>query len=279
MKNPLLLFVSLTLLFSSCSVKTIYQVVNTKSDSIDSTYNFENSEINCSYDFWDPKSGSPFRFKLYNKTNNPIYLDWSKSSFIINGQSFDYFQEATFSESKILAKSSTNIFQNRQNLSSNTTAAQINSVQSYKQKKVQHIPAQSYIEFKLNSGAMEMIKGCDYKINGNERFKEFNFEKTNSPYIFRNYLSYTNKENETDFKIIDNEFWVNKIYMMNESTFMGDRKSIDNCNNTKSYTYSYPFKSKKNFYYEKSEKGTNPLAVVFGVAGAVVLISLLALAR
>lgn len=278
MKTNLFLFLGMALLLSSCSVRTIYQVVNTKSDNLNSEYVFENEDVKCSYDLWNTDGGAPYSFKLFNKSDKPIYLDWSKSSFIVNGASYDYYQETTVTESKTVAKSASSIFKNNQALSANSSTIQMSATQSYKQKKVQYIPAQSFVEYRLNSSMLRMLSGCDYKLKGTEKIKEFSFEKNNTPYVFRNHLSYAFSENATEQKVIDSEFWVNQMYLMNEKTFMGDKKVLETCDKklltTPTYTYSYPYKKKNSYFFSKGEKGSAAGAVL-GVLGGILLVIVL----
>ena len=249
MKTKILILLGLAFSLGSCSVKTIYQVVSTKSESLNDEFVYENEDVKCSYDLWNPKSGAPYSFKIYNKSESPIFLDWSKSSFIVNGESYDYFNEMTVTESRVAAKSNSNVFRNYQSTTATTSAVQLNATQSYKQKKIQYIPSKSFIECKLNSNKINIFNACDYALLGTKNIKEFNFEEKNTPLIFRNHLSYSKSENSNNIEKIDNKFWVNKILIMNEKTFQGENIAYETCyKNVKAYRNSYPHKNKNSFY-------------------------------
>ena len=50
---------------------------------------------------------------------------------------------------------------------------------------------------------------------------------------------------------MDNDFWVNQVLLMKEKEFLGDTKKVEYCNGTASgsFTYTYPHKDKKSFYF------------------------------
>lgn len=84
MKNFLFaLFISF--MFSSCAKRYIQVfdtgTMNTKLS--DSTWVFENDSVKITYDFWKVKG--VMSFDVFNKLDNPIYIDWKSSSFIYNG--------------------------------------------------------------------------------------------------------------------------------------------------------------------------------------------------
>lgn len=260
------------LILSSCSPKTIYQVVNTKSENINNDFTFENSDVKFDYNFWNNSSGPPSKFTFYNKSNKPLYLDWSKSSFILNGNSFDYYTESTVTESKVFSQTLASLTK-KDKVSALST--QTNISQSSKQKQIQFIPPNSSLTFNLNSFGIKMYNDCGFELKASDTLKEFNYEKSNSPYVFRNYISYSTDENKGEIQTIDHEFWVDKILLMPEKTFLGKKIAIYPCDEKKLnpiYSDSYPYKQNNRFYFTKTERAKSSAGAILGLLGGVLLV-------
>jgi hypothetical protein len=69
------------------------EVQSTNCSTIGGFLNYENDTIRVAYAFWD-KNGKMGIF-IYNKSDKPLYIDWKKCSFIIEGTKQDYWQDIT----------------------------------------------------------------------------------------------------------------------------------------------------------------------------------------
>jgi hypothetical protein len=78
------------------------------------------------------------------------------------------------------------------------------------------------------------------------------FTLENSPIKFRNYITYSIKENLSEEKIVDNNFYVSTVYDMNVHAFNGDTTSSSFCNylgiKNNVIDYVYPYKKDNSFY-------------------------------
>lgn len=86
---PLLLLV---LLLASCT-NSIYHVASVHSEQvklIDRDFAIENEHLKVVYNLWE--EGGRMRFLLFNKTDQPLYIDWSRSVFLRNDSSLSYSQ-------------------------------------------------------------------------------------------------------------------------------------------------------------------------------------------
>ncbi|WP_418495527.1 hypothetical protein [Coprobacter sp.] len=104
MKN--LIFLSLVLLFSSCST-LYYQVYTVKSDNVKEQGNalvYENDDCRIIYNLW--RDGGRPGFIFFNKTDKNIFIDLKKCSFIKNHKAYDYFlnRSSTFNSSSTLSQ-------------------------------------------------------------------------------------------------------------------------------------------------------------------------------
>ena len=90
-----LFIISLSLI--SCNYEYV-QILRTQSSGLAAKkegWVFENDSVKISYNF--NSRGGLMAFKLYNKLNRPLYLDWKNSSFIYNGEKNNYWIEETLS--------------------------------------------------------------------------------------------------------------------------------------------------------------------------------------
>ncbi|HZY80529.1 MAG TPA: hypothetical protein VFE50_13470 [Cyclobacteriaceae bacterium] len=85
-------FLPAILILAVCSSCQIYQTNLLKSD-ISGTdkepFTFENDTLRVSYSFNDRSA----RIKIFNKSDNPLYIDWTRSSVIKGGAAEPYWTE------------------------------------------------------------------------------------------------------------------------------------------------------------------------------------------
>ncbi len=215
---------------------------------------FEDSNCTISYDLWS-ENGNP-SFLFYNKTNQEISIDLSECFFIVNGISYDYFQNRTYSYSSSSTISNSNGYSNTstnsgikstssstirpeiynyQKVNSNSTSfSQSNSVSrintettansrgytiTYNEQKIINIPSNSGKVISEFNIVPKRYINCDLlripeSKNGIDSLV---FSKDNSPYAFRNSITYKT-ENEEKITVVNN-FFVNKIMNINNSKF------------------------------------------------------------
>ena len=233
--------------FSSC--KPIYQVFELSSaDSKTSNSNlvYENKDIKITYDFWS--NGGQVYFKLTNKTDNELYIDWDKSHLIYNGISYEYWNdiEETSSFYAALSTSTSNTFSDaainlfRDGVSGSSTSSttslgkKIAAMTStkVKPKKIIFLPARSSVlvsKFIINKSPYYT---CDFNLKGmkSRSPKKVSFSKENSPLEFRNQILYSTDDKFINRNTIDNSFYISGISFMTEKTFKGKEISRKECN-------------------------------------------------
>jgi hypothetical protein len=258
------------IVFQSCTTVKVYQVLKTKSDNLNSDYTFENEDIKCSYDLWYNAGGPPAAFSLYNKSDKPLFIDWGRSTFILGGFTYDYYDEATVTKSSSVGKSNNTLYRN-----ATTTGIQSSytASETYKQKRIQYVPPGTSVYKRLNSKAIDMIDNCEIDMANFKGEKEYNFEKSNTPFSFRNHVTYAFTETIDEPKVVDNDFWVNQVLLMKEKEFLGDTKKVEYCDGTASgsFTYTYPHKDKKSFYFSKSSNTKIGIGGIIGIIGGIVV--------
>ena len=238
------------LLLTSCAPITFYQLIETEGIGLkNETDNlvFENDEIKVFYNLWS-ENGNP-GFVFYNKTDSDIIINKRECYFIINGISYDYFQNRsyTFSNSvESISTNSTNSFniKNSQNgsislkdnnvgynssrtngnysSSSKIVGNSASNSQSlghskgtavtYNEDSIVKVPSKTskvIVEFNVTQN---YIQNCEIDLTPNSsKIKRATFTKENSPLVFSNRISYQLLNQENSKKEIENQFFVNRL--------------------------------------------------------------------
>ena len=96
-----LLFASIALLMSSCSVKTYYQIVDVKSTNLQKeskNYVYNDGVCKIVYNFWS--NGGKVAFSIENLSDEIIYVDLANSFLIVNGWAYDYYKARNYGVGK-----------------------------------------------------------------------------------------------------------------------------------------------------------------------------------
>lgn len=216
-------YITLLILMSVLTgCKNLVQVVETKTTNtqiIDDQYIFENDSIKISYDFWREKGS--LKFTVYNKLDKPLYIDWKKSSYINNTIKRNYWadEENSVTDSYTLYDYNESVGRRR--------------TRSTKPEKITFIPPKSNFvkdHFYIYPTALKVVYLDKIKrkslSNPNKEIeiKEKQYLKSNSPLIFRNFLTLSYSEDfKTEF-YVDNEFYISKVFELDALDFSGYKK-------------------------------------------------------
>jgi len=267
--RPIYLFITLIISFTSCT--PIYQVFELSSSEIkpmDKSVDFENKDVKITYNFWS--NGGQVYFKLTNKTDAELYVDWDKSHLIYNGISYEYWNDVeeinsfyaslSTTSSNTFSDATVNIFGNSASGYASSTGSSLGkkiasmSTTKVKPKKVIFLPAKSSVvvsKFTINKSP---YYNCDYnlKVMKSKSSKTVSFTKENSPLEFRNQIFYSTDDKFNNKVSVDNCFYISSVSFMSEKTFKGKLSTEKECNIEGSKTetsYSeYPFKKPSTFY-------------------------------
>ena len=214
------LFSILAMILTSCVVPNYYQIYNADYEGGKLENNrivFEDKNCRINYNLWN--LGGNIGFSIYNKTENDITINLTKTFFVLNGVAYEYFQNRIYSKSSsVAASSSTSRFPNsRYSSSSSTSTSALSSSYgtAYSEKPMLTIPPKTMIlisEFGIvesryiNCGLMKFPSQRD--------IKTLSFEKKNSPFVFYNLITYISKG---DTLRLENNFFVSEITNLPES--------------------------------------------------------------
>lgn len=194
--------IAISMLLASC--KTIYvQTVNIKSADTDTNgaYKYSDNYVTISYNFW-AKNGDP-GFIIYNNTDQIIYVDLTKSFFVVGNTAKDYYLNRSFSSSDSygvkstagVAKSAFGIWRpsGYPGSVSASIATAISTSSSkgvtYNEKPIIAIPAHTnkYVsEYCISSSPLQ---NCSVQLFPNSRGAEYKYSENDMP-EFANVITY-----------------------------------------------------------------------------------------
>ncbi|WP_018619245.1 hypothetical protein [Spirosoma luteum] len=210
MKKLLLPFVFLVLLFG-CT-KSIYHVATVQSEQVklvDKDFVFENEHLRVVYNLWEP--GGRMRFLLFNKTDQPIYIDWGKSQLTRNDTTLSYSQLPPLPK-RAYADTVRYVYRSGYVEPYRMTA---------RANRVAEIPSQTFVaiaDFPIQQAVLHQ------KTNQ----KNFTYTKENSPLRVGQQLCYSFDKEGTNAHSIAHSFWVNQIQVVGISELtrlFGSRKT------------------------------------------------------
>lgn len=210
------------LLFSSCKSYMMSTVSspNTLLDKSTGTFNLKNDSLELSYNF--SGDDAPLKIEIYNKLNEPLYVNWEKSAVILGDKAYSFVDDKL----KIQGTTTTLLpyiqpyFDGIYTESTTLGTIQLSKSESF-------IPPSSRItriSGILSPPEMNSVdKSSFHRIpqnlsdgSGIVYTKEGEFDQKNSPLTFRTYITfYTLKDNQPKSFFLEQDFYVSKMTQTN----------------------------------------------------------------
>ena len=210
MKKVIIPFITAILI--SCAPTNFYQVYKTNINNGTMTKNtivFEDKNCIVSYNLWAEEGN--IGFNIYNKTENDLTINLTKTFFVLNGTAYEYFQNRTFTRSSNVGMAVTSYYYpyywnyNIQKLKGTSSSG---FSTSYIEKPELTIPSKTSINISEYHITNSRYFNCDLDSYPKNDKATINFDKTNSPYVFYNLITYTVKHDTSRF---ENKFYVSEI--------------------------------------------------------------------
>ncbi|MGM0582659.1 MAG: hypothetical protein ACQETL_18425 [Bacteroidota bacterium] len=212
-------------------------------------YISENSNVEINYNYWT--NHGLMSFRLFNKSDKPIYIDWKKSSFVKNDNKYDYWINEEVSEVSYYGNTvyNRNIFDTNIDVSSSVS----NGVsRTSRQERITFIPPKSSITVSKFLIVPEQFFNIEEygnveetKLNGSdEKMTEIHvsdFNEQESPITFRNFITFSFTETFEEEFYLDDEFYISSIKKMDYKHFKYKEDFF-------SETFIRPYKSPSKFY-------------------------------
>lgn len=225
-----LIAISITILSVSCS--NTVQLYETKPVSSikeeNQFYVFENDSVKITYLFW--AEHGQLSYTIFNKLSIPLYIDLFKSSCIINQEKNDCWQNqiTTYSVGK------NSLLYGAFGMSSVSAGSSTTS----KEEPIVFLPPNS----ETNRAQFYLYPVSKIEIPGKQKDKYIDYTQSNSPVVFRNFLTVSTSDKFDKESYIDNEFYVSKVSEMSKGKFLGK------LSNGGGAVYEYPYKNPHDFY-------------------------------
>jgi hypothetical protein len=214
MKTLLIICAAVSLL-SACSTYQMNTLgsTNTIHDEKTGEFKTENDSVKITYSF--AGHNVPIRVTIYNKLNEPAYVDWERSAFILNEKSINYADDV-LQVNGAISGSSVGLGKGIR-YSDASIDAQVTLP-----KNVAFIPPHSQIsktitkidskEFRYIADTLFTKSKLPSSFGGQQlNVKIAKFEKTNSPLFFKSYLTvYTLNNNIPKLTAYQNDFYVSE---------------------------------------------------------------------
>lgn len=238
MRKILLLILAGMSLTSCATTAHFYQIATIASTQIrisdEGKFRYNNGGIDIEYNFWSEYG--KFGFIVTNDTDNDIFIDLSRSFFIVNGLTFDYYQNRTYK--------------------SEMTCAPKSTIET-KEKEGVWVPSHTsrhFCEFSLLD--------APYRECGLPRYPSrkdnasVDFTNNTTPYAFENRIMVVNKGQE---RYLINSFYIQAITNIAESEAVG-YEPLRDCSGNKTGETIKIFKQQANnrFYIKYDKDGHNP---------------------
>ena len=228
--NKVLVAAFAAVCFSSCN-KTFYQVYDVESKDLklqDNSMVYENDDCKVLYNLWS--NNGELKFVIWNKTDKDIYINLAKTFYEVNGKANEYFRNRIYSSSVANSISTTagNIWGNNIFLALLGSKTQtVNTVNTYTiEKEIVCIPAKCYKEFNTYKLSPSLTVTCTSKQDfPSESSKIKSYTEQDTPYTFSNRIAYNFSNDSTNYKYIDNKFWVSNITNYSRGAATEDKTS------------------------------------------------------
>lgn len=212
--------------FSSCTTTYFYTTVENFNSEAYKTHNgdiiSENDSVSISYSF--NGLNAPINITVFNKMNKPLYIDWQRSSIIIDDVATSYFDPNMPFGGSSESFAVTVQEHPHSNISFQSSGGTFRGSMQLP-RYVSYIPPQTKIKYNslsLNATLVGDIKDNFYKnstIYTRAGFpvnvKEIEFTEQDSPLIFRSYITLYDEANEAFYK--DDSFYLSRVIRTSQS--------------------------------------------------------------
>jgi hypothetical protein len=181
--------------------------------------------VQISYQF--SGTNGPVQIEVLNKTSHPLYLDWSKSAIIVNGEVHSYWKNE--SAISAVADGKIDVSDKQTTYSSHSISGKLTGPSS-----TDFIPPNATLKRSPVALAPDFFNHTTSSENKRTEGKGAfivvinEYDSANSPMQFRSYLSISNALDFTTVSTFDHSFWISHVYRAEHSL----KKRFTKDNNT-----------------------------------------------
>lgn len=209
MRTPILTL-GLIIFLSSCEFQKQYVTVASDDTKTNENMEFvsETDSLRITYNF--SGDNGAVQISIYNKLNEGLMVDWRKSALVIGDSPIVYYSPAL----RINGSIKTSIFQPDPTESRSSIMAVVKGDEAR-----EFIPPQSKIlqtgyyvtRQGVNIDSLDLAEEKIQKFGITKKVREGNFDKTNSPLVFRSYITFITGKDETGIFMVSNSFYISQL--------------------------------------------------------------------
>ena len=248
-----ILLISAVILLFSCSKYTYLdknETVSPVTQNKKGFFTFENDTLKIVYSFWE--NGGVIAFSIYNKLSIPLYVNWKKSSLVLNSRKLDYWKDERITNTIAKGRSATAAVSAYNPVGTLVTLTGGDNVQLIAAateipEMITFIAPESYI-FKQRFNLVSETKSIHPKWTdgtiphprkGSIKCKYVEFDYQHSPINFRNFFTISTSENFSTESYISHQFYVTKAIKIKTKKAVKD-EYVKNRGWGKTYFYYNP---------------------------------------
>lgn len=240
--------------FTSCSpyIKMVEVTSENAKTDADKNIVFENDTVRVEYDMWGP--GGYMNFRVYNKLEQPIYINWFKSSYVKEDVKYSYvgnYRDLSFVPPKSYVTNPVSYTL----LKAQGAAIYTRTNKSGKKVKIENVDLRNDKE-----ATLEQLDKT-YAKSGQVKAYSKTYDKNSTPLFFRNFITVSTCEsadectNAQSMIYFNNKFYVSKMTEMPIKQFNGKGTKVveyvkrgDKKVKAKVTVYEMPYNAGNRFY-------------------------------
>jgi hypothetical protein len=199
-------------ILSSCT----YQYVTLSSEQLSTNekndFVMENDTLKVTYRF--NGDNSPVKITIYNKTNEPLEVNWRKSALILNGEALGYYSPNLFVKGSIEQDTANRFYGGRSFLADVSADIHVNEPSQFipPQSSISKIPLSLPVHFvelpvdQLRKASLNSSNSYTIK------YKKIEYSPEKSPISFRSYLNFNYGGDPVRAFSLDHHFYVSEIW-------------------------------------------------------------------
>lgn len=211
---------SLFLLALVCTAYTSKQVLKTTSPNVaihNGYYTFENDKVKLVYNLWAERG--MFAFVLHNKLAEPLYINWEKSAFYLNGTYVDYRSNTPATNPNADTTGQANAYnfawaERLMGTTLGTCSPPTEAITALQPKAMLAVAKYRLIDLDVYMGGADYIKACEEE-KKTAKVLMRSYTADNTPFSFSNYLLFSNTPTFEQTDTLLHDFWVNEIIRSN----------------------------------------------------------------
>lgn len=197
-------------LFTACTQYQFMTVESNIYNQDNQQFVWENDSVRICYSF--AGANCPLNIMIYNKLQQPLFVDWQKSAIIYgDGSSFSLWNNRSDIQTQSV---SAGVQVGNIGISNTTTTGAIT-----REPQIKFIPPSSHISYSPVCIRSALITPLDPRLKQRVEFggpddgkvDMYSYTIDNSPFYFRCYLSLSTSDNFAQSIYVDQPFWVSKI--------------------------------------------------------------------